>query len=75
MRDYFEQMLQPADKLTMATRIVTAVWLAVLLIEFGVWLMICLIGGFVAPWWLWTVAVGGLVVGGLHLAGRGRTRS
>lgn len=75
MRDYFEQMLQPTDRLTMAKRIVTAVWLGVLLIEFGVWLLISVIGGLVFPWWLWTVAVGGLAVGGLHLAGRGRTRS
>lgn len=70
MRDYFEKMLEPTDKLTLAKRIVTAVWLGVLLIEFGVWLLIGIIGGFDGPWWLWTAAAGGIVVGGLHLVGR-----
>lgn len=73
MRDFFAEMLEPTDRLTLATRVLTAVWLAVLLVELGVWLAICVIGGdLVSPWWLWTVLVGGVIVGGCHLAVRGR---
>lgn len=70
MGDIFERMLQPTDKLTLATRIVTAFWLSVLLIEFGVWLMISIIGGPTSPWWLWTLVIGGVVVGGFHVVAR-----
>jgi membrane protein YdbS with pleckstrin-like domain len=71
MRDYFEEMLEPTDKLTTVTRIVTVLWLAVLMIQVVVWLIIGVVGGFDSPWWLWTVAGGGLVVGVLHLLARG----
>jgi hypothetical protein len=65
MPDSFERMLEPTDKLTMTARILTAVWLGLLLVEIGVWLMIWLISGDLdAPWWLWTGAAGGVVVGG-----------
>lgn len=65
MRDMFQKMLQPTDKLTLTARILTAVWLSILMVEVFVWLMISIIGGhIVPPWWLWTVAVGGAVVGG-----------
>jgi len=70
MRDLFERMLQPTDRLTLTARILTALWLSVLLIEFGVWLMISIIGGLTGPWWLWTVLVGGVIVGGFHYAAR-----
>ncbi|TDV45618.1 hypothetical protein [Actinophytocola oryzae] len=70
MQDYFEQVLQPTDKPTTAKRVVTALWLSVLLVEFTVWLLVGIIGGFDGPWWLWTAAVGGVVVGCLHLVGR-----
>ncbi len=47
-------------------RVATAVWLAVSLVEFVVWMLICTIGlRLVDPWWLWTMMVGGLVVGAL----------
>ena len=73
MRDPFEEMFKPADRLTMVTRILTALWLGLVLVEFGVWLAICVIGGDLeSPWWLWTVLVGGVVVGGCHLAARKR---
>jgi len=63
----FERMLEPADKLTLTTRVLTALWLGVLLIEVGIWLAIWLFSGDLeAPWWLWTVLVGGVVVGGLR---------
>ncbi len=65
MRFSFEHMLQPTDKLTLTARILTAVWLSVLLLEFGVWLAISIIGGSVVwPWWLWTAVGGGIIVGG-----------
>jgi hypothetical protein len=68
MRDYFEEMLQPADKLTRTARILTAAWLAVLLVELAIWLVICVVSGDLeSPWWLWTVLVGGVVVGGFRL--------
>jgi hypothetical protein len=72
MRDFFEEMLEPTDKLTLTKRILTAVWLAVVLVELAVWLVICVISGDLeSPWWLWSVLVGGGVVGGFHLATRG----
>lgn len=71
MRDYFEEMLQPTDKLTLTVRILTAVWLAVLLLEFAVWLVICIVSGDLGfPWWLWTVLAGGVLVGGFRLYAR-----
>jgi hypothetical protein len=73
MRDLFEEMLKPGDKLTMTTRILAALWLGLLLVELGVWLMIWIISGDLeSPWWLWTVFVGGVIVGGFHLATRKR---
>jgi hypothetical protein len=45
--------------------VVTGVWLAVSAVQFLVWSVICLIGWhFANPWWIWTVLVGGVVVGG-----------
>ena len=50
---------------------VTGVWAAVSLIQLTVWLLVCVIGWhFVNPWWLWTVLVGGAVVGALWFATR-----
>jgi hypothetical protein len=67
MRDqFFERMLQPTDRLTLTARILTALWLSVLLVEFTVWLVISIIGGLTSPWWLWTLVVGGVIVGGFH---------
>jgi hypothetical protein len=67
MRDqFFERMLQPTDRLTLTARILTALWLSVLLIEFTIWLVISIIGGLTSPWWLWTLVVGGVIVGGFH---------
>jgi hypothetical protein len=61
-------MLQPTDKLTLTAWVLTGLWLGVLLIQVGVWLMICLISGDLEfPWWLWTVGGGGLIVGGFWL--------
>ena len=49
-----------------APRIATLLWLGVVLVEFVVWAMIGLIGGdFMAPWWTYTLAVGGVVVAAL----------
>jgi hypothetical protein len=60
----------------LAGRILTAVWLAVLLVELAVWLMICVISGNLeSPWWLWSVLVGGVIVGGFHLATRGSRKA
>jgi membrane protein YdbS with pleckstrin-like domain len=71
MRDYFELMLQPTDKFTVFRRVVTVLWISVLFIQIVIWLVVGLIGGFDVPWWLSTAAAGGIVVGGLHLVGRG----
>lgn len=44
------------------------VWLGLSLVQFVVWGMICVIGGqLVEPWFLWTVGVGALIVGGISL--------
>lgn len=67
MRDqFFERMLEPTDRLTLTGRILTAVWLSILLIEFTLWLIISIVGGLTSPWWLWTLVVGGVIVGGFH---------
>lgn len=72
----FEEMLEPTDKLTLTGRILTAVWLAVVLVELAVWLMICVFSGNLeSPWWLWSVLVGGVIVGGFHLATRGSRKA
>jgi amino acid transporter len=73
MRDLFEEMLKPGDRRTMITRVLLALWLGIVLVEFGIWLVICLVAGELeSPWWLWGVLVGGVVVGGWHLATRKR---
>ncbi|WP_232663223.1 hypothetical protein [Pseudonocardia sp. TRM90224] len=51
-----------------ARRVAVAVWVAVSLIQFVIWAMIGILGGgFVEPWFLWTVGVGGVIVGVVHL--------
>jgi hypothetical protein len=73
MRDFFEEMQKPTDKLTLTGRVLTAVWLAVVLVEVAVWLVVCVVSGDLeSPWWLWSVLVGGVIVGGFHLAVRSR---
>jgi membrane associated rhomboid family serine protease len=65
-------MLAPTDKLTLTARVLTAVWAGLLMVEFAVWLVICLVSGALeSPWWLWTAAIGGVVVGGFWLVVRG----
>lgn len=61
----------------MVRRGAVKVWLGLCLVQFVVWGLICVIGGhLVEPWFLWTVGVGGVLVGALHLvtprAGGGR---
>jgi hypothetical protein len=47
-------------------RVATGIWLGVCGLQFVIWLLICLIGWHLAnPFWLWTAAVGGVIVGGL----------
>ena len=49
-----------------ARRIATAIWLAGVALQFVIWVLMCLIGRHLAdPFWLWTAAVGGVVVGGM----------
>ena len=50
-------------------KVITGLWAVVTLVQFTVWLAICLIGWhFVSPWWLWTFVIGGAAVGGLRVA-------
>jgi hypothetical protein len=47
-------------------RVVTAVWAGVSMIQLATWVLILVIGGsLVNPWWLWTVGIGGAVVGAM----------
>jgi hypothetical protein len=47
------------------------VWVALSAVQFLVWGLIGIIGGhLVAPWFLWTVVIGGAVVGAIHLLTR-----
>jgi uncharacterized membrane protein len=66
-------MLAPTDKLTLTARILTAFWLGLLMVQVGVWLVICLVSGDLeAPWWLWTAVGGGIIVGGFWVVVRSR---
>ncbi|ALG12102.1 hypothetical protein [Kibdelosporangium phytohabitans] len=45
-------------------RVITTAWLAVVGIQLAIWLAMCLIGWHLPyPFWLWTAAVGGVIVG------------
>jgi hypothetical protein len=49
-----------------ARRVVTVAWLGIGSLQFVIWMMICLVGWhFADPFWLWTAAVGGVLVGGM----------
>lgn len=49
-----------------ARRVVTAAWLGICGLQVLIWVMMCLIGWHLAdPFWLWTAAVGGVIVGGV----------
>jgi hypothetical protein len=49
--------------------VVTGVWVAVNVVQFTVWLVACLVSWhLVNPWWLWSVGVGGVIVGALWWA-------
>jgi len=55
--------------LIIARRVATGIWLGMSLIQFCVWMLVCLIGlHLVNPWWLWTAIGGGLIVAGLWWA-------
>jgi len=49
----------------LATRqVVTAVWFALTLVQFVIWVLVCIIGlHFANPWWIWSF-VGGLIIVG-----------
>ena len=52
-------------------RVAVAVWVGLSAIQIVVWGLISFLGGqLVAPWFLWTVVIGGIVVGALHLLTR-----
>lgn len=59
----------------LARRVVTAVWLGGIGVQLIIWALMSLIGWrFVNPYWLWTAAVGGVVVGALWWITGHRTR-
>ncbi|MEC3974120.1 hypothetical protein [Amycolatopsis sp. H20-H5] len=50
---------------------ITLLWVLATLLQLSVWTLVCVISWhFVNPWWLWTAAIGGLVVAGPHRIGR-----
>jgi hypothetical protein len=49
-----------------ARTVALLVWLGASGVQVAVWVLVCAIGQrLVSPWWLWTVAGGGLVVAAL----------
>ncbi|HEY0453969.1 hypothetical protein [Actinophytocola sp.] len=57
------------SSLVTTRRVVTGVWVAVNVVQFTVWLVACLVSWhLVNPWWLWSVGVGGVIVGALWWA-------
>jgi Domain of unknown function (DUF1707) len=53
----------PSDGLTVALRVVTAVWLVTCVVQFVVWLTMAAFGNLDWPWWLFSDVGLGLVVG------------
>lgn len=54
----------PPEGLRTALRVTTAVWLLTTVVQLTVWLAIATVGGNLdAPWWLYSTAVGGVIVG------------
>jgi len=53
----------PSGGLTVALRVVTAVWLVTCVVQFLVWLTMAAFGNLDWPWWLYSDAGLGLVVG------------
>lgn len=52
-----------------ARRVVTGLWLALCAFQLSIWLITCVVSmHIVNPWWLWTVAVGGIIVSWLWWA-------
>jgi hypothetical protein len=67
-------MAENRSGLHTARNVVTAAWVGVSSLQFVIWVLICVIGWHLAnPFWLWTLVLGGLVVGAMWL-GQGRTR-
>jgi hypothetical protein len=67
----YERDEQSARQITSAgvLKVITGLWAVITLIQFTVWLLICLIGWrLISPWWLWTLVIGGAAVGGLRVA-------
>jgi hypothetical protein len=57
----------------MAMRVLTLVWLGVVVVNLTVWGIVSLtVDGPVYPWWLWVAAPTGSVLAVLYLAGIGR---
>ncbi|MET0237649.1 MAG: hypothetical protein ABW224_23625 [Kibdelosporangium sp.] len=62
-------MTEHRSGLHAARNVLTAAWVGVSSLQFVIWVLICVIGWhFANPFWLWTVVVGGLVVGAMWLA-------
>ena len=58
----------PPAGLSKARRIVTTAWLVATGVQVAVWLVICVTTlSLDAPWWLWTLVAGALVVGALRV--------
>ncbi|HET6708434.1 hypothetical protein [Amycolatopsis sp.] len=58
-----ESIDEARSKSGLARSIVTIVWAVVGGAQFVIWLLMCLISmSFKAPFWLWTVVVGGAVL-------------
>ncbi|TWD73244.1 hypothetical protein FB561_7132 [Kribbella amoyensis] len=44
----------PPRGLTVALRVVTAIWLVACVVQFAVWGALAMFGHFDSPWWLWS---------------------
>jgi hypothetical protein len=57
---------EPGDGLFTLRRVVVGLSLGLTLLQFSIWVLLCLIGAtFVAPWWLWSAAASAVLIGGL----------
>jgi hypothetical protein len=61
-------MAESRSKRLSVIRVITFVWLAVSGLQIAIWVLMVLIGWrFLSPFWLYTVGIGGVVLGALWI--------
>lgn len=54
------------NRIRTGRRVVSGLWVALCAFQISIWMIGSIVSlDFVNPWWLWTVAVGGIVISGM----------